>query len=130
MQNRYTQEIEVCAEHLDDLAHVNNVQYLSWVQDIAKEHWNTLAPHFHFEGIWVVREHRITYKKQAVLGDRISIQTFIKNARGPLSERIVQFTRATTDELFVECSTQWCLLDPQSLRPMRVPEEVSLKLGL
>ncbi|MGC6479760.1 MAG: acyl-CoA thioesterase [Flavobacteriaceae bacterium] len=130
MQNRYTQEIEVRAEHLDDLAHVNNVQYLSWVQDIAKEHWNTLASHFHFEGIWVVREHRITYKKQAVLGDRISIQTFIKNARGPLSERIVHFTHATTDELFVECSTQWCLLDPQSFRPMRVPEEVSLKLGL
>ena len=34
----FEQTIEVTEAHLDELQHVNNVQYLQWVQDIASAH--------------------------------------------------------------------------------------------
>ncbi|MDO7599401.1 MAG: thioesterase, partial [Flavobacteriaceae bacterium] len=39
---KYTQEVTVTESHLDQLQHVNNVQYLQWVQDIAGAHWQSL----------------------------------------------------------------------------------------
>ena len=37
------QEIIVSKKDLDDLNHVNNMVYISWVLDIAKKHWNNLV---------------------------------------------------------------------------------------
>ena len=34
--NEFTQKIKVTKDHLDELDHVNNVQYLYWAQEIAK----------------------------------------------------------------------------------------------
>lgn len=123
MIRRYEKRILVASEHLDALAHVNNVRYLSWVQDIAQEHWNVLSPQFDLDGYWVVREHHITYKKPAVLGDVLIVQTYINNFRGPLSERIVTFSRESGESV-VECSTQWCLLHSKTHRPVRIPTDV------
>ena len=33
----------VLKKHLDDLSHVNNIQYLCWVQEAAKLHWEYLV---------------------------------------------------------------------------------------
>ena len=37
------QEITVLKNDLDDLNHVNNVVYVNWIQEIAKNHWNVLV---------------------------------------------------------------------------------------
>ena len=34
----FEQTLTVTSDHLDELKHVNNVQYLQWVQDIAGAH--------------------------------------------------------------------------------------------
>ena len=39
----YQKMIVVKPADIDELDHVNNVVYLSWVQDIAKEHWQIRA---------------------------------------------------------------------------------------
>ena len=36
-------KILVSKNDLDDLNHVNNVVYIQWIQEIAKEHWEKLA---------------------------------------------------------------------------------------
>ena len=36
-------EITVSENDLDDLNHVNNVVYIKWVQEIAKNHWKSLV---------------------------------------------------------------------------------------
>jgi acyl-CoA thioester hydrolase len=41
--NHYKKTIIVLPEHLDDINHVNNVVYVQWMQDIAGEHWNSVA---------------------------------------------------------------------------------------
>ena len=124
--NVFEKIIKVLPEHLDDLNHVNNVQYVQWMQDIAKEHWEKMVPnHINEKMIWVVRSHNITYKKSALLGQNIRIQTYISENRGFLSFRVVKMFLDKTKDVLIDAHTQWCLLDSQTLRPKRVPEEVS-----
>ena len=35
-------EKKVKQKHLDEFNHVNNVQYLYWVQEVAQAHWDKL----------------------------------------------------------------------------------------
>ena len=68
----YSIHTKVLPEHIDDLGHVNNVQYLYWVQEVAHAHWEELTKNLYEElGVWVVRSHSITYKSPALLGDTL-----------------------------------------------------------
>ena len=39
----HIKEIVVNDKHLDQNNHVNNVQYVHWVEEMAKEHWDILT---------------------------------------------------------------------------------------
>ena len=114
---------EVLPKHIDGLNHVNNVQYLYWVQEVAKAHWNKLTANLsNIEGVWVVRNHFIEYKKPAFLGDRLLILTQVNNIRGPLSEREVWINNADTNTLLVHCTTSWCYIALQTRKLIAVPK--------
>ncbi|MDC6351709.1 acyl-CoA thioesterase [Zeaxanthinibacter sp. PT1] len=122
---RFTQSHTVIEDDLDDLQHVNNVRYVQWIQDISKNHWLSVAPPALLDRvIWVVVNHNITYKSAAKLGDRIRMETYIKSARGALSERVVEMYLEEGNELLVESLTKWCMLDPASLKPARIGIDV------
>jgi acyl-CoA thioester hydrolase len=123
--NTFEQSILVEESHLDELQHVNNVQYLKWVQDIAGAHWQHLIRDNPTEfGLWVVRSHHIEYKRQVKLGDRLRVVTHVELTEGFLSERRVRFFLEDSNTLVAQCSTQWCYLDPLSQKLLRIPEEV------
>jgi len=123
--NTFKQSILVEESHLDELQHVNNVQYLKWVQDIAGAHWQHLIRDNPTEfGLWVVRSHHIEYKRQVKLGDRLRVVTHVELTEGFLSERRVRFFLEDSNTLVAQCSTQWCYLDPLSQKLLRIPEEV------
>ena len=112
-------------DDLDDLNHVNNVRYVQWIQDISKEHWQTKAsPIMQNEVIWVVLSHHIEYKRAAVLNDRIKITTYIDSSSGAKSIRVVEMKHAVTNKLLVKSSTEWCLLESKSYKPMRIPDDI------
>ena len=53
----------VVNDDLDELLHVNNVRYVQWIQDLAKDHWITATtPLQQKENIWVLLSHHIEYK--------------------------------------------------------------------
>ena len=123
--NGFKKEIIVSAVDLDDLNHVNNVRYVQWIQDISKEHWQAKASlKMQEEVIWVVLSHHIEYKNAAVLNDPITISTFIESSSGAKSVRVVEMHHASTKKLLVRSSTEWCLLNSESFRPVRIPEEI------
>ena len=123
--NTFEQSILVEENHLDELQHVNNVQYLQWVQDIAAAHWQHLIRDNPTEfGLWVVRSHHIEYKRQAKLGDQLRVVTHVALTEGFLSERRVRFFLGDLNTLVAQCSTQWCYLDPTTQKLLRIPEEV------
>ncbi|WP_291864125.1 thioesterase family protein [Maribacter sp.] len=121
----FEKKITVVANDLDELKHVNNVRYVQWIQDISKEHWKARAPKKLQENtIWVVLTHYITYKKPAQLGDSILIKTFIKESKGAISVRVVEMFNAKTNSLLLRSSTEWCLLNAKTQKPMRISEDL------
>lgn len=121
----YTHQITVTEKDLDDLDHVNNVVYLQWVQDIAKDHWEVRASkELKKNFIWFVIRHEIDYKKQAFLGDEILVETYVGETTFVTSERFVNIKNAQTGELLVAVKSNWCLLDANSKRPTRITDEL------
>jgi acyl-CoA thioester hydrolase len=121
----YTQHRTVSEKELDDLHHVNNVVYVQWIQDIAKEHWEVRATdQLKKDFIWVVVRHEIEYKQQAFLGDDILVETYVGETTHVTSLRYVNIKNAKTGKLLVACKSTWCLLDAGSKRPTRINEEL------
>ncbi|MCR9154079.1 MAG: thioesterase [Bacteroidetes bacterium] len=119
---KYQHRIKVQQEHLDDLKHVNNVIYLQWVQDIAAKHWFARAGK-ESGVIWVVRKHSIEYFNAAHLNDDLDVQTWVISMSGLISKRKVVFYRE--ESLICECVSDWVMLDAQSFKPKRIPEELA-----
>ena len=123
--DRFSQTKIVVEADLDDLNHVNNVRYLEWVQDISAGHWkHNASTAQQKQYIWVVRKHEITYFNAAKLGDEILLETYIAQSKGPISTRKVEIKDNKTKALLVSASTDWCLVSPKTMRPVRIPEEI------
>lgn len=121
----FEKSLIVKAEHLDEMNHVNNVQYLQWVQDVAKAHWGKNAKkEWLAQYAWVALNHFIEYKKPAFLDDELILQTYVEGFRGVKSIRIVKCFNKKTEQLLVQAKTEWCLVNKVHLKPTRVPEEM------
>ena len=121
----YEKLIEVNRSDLDDLKHVNNVRYVEWIQQVSKDHWESRASEdIKEEVVWVVMSHHIQYRNEARMGDKIRIKTFIAETRGAISVRAVEISLENTGKLLVESRTEWCLLNANSLKPMRISPEI------
>lgn len=108
---------------IDDLGHVNNVNYLKWVQEIAEKHWNSLSnPTFENNYVWVVLRHEIDYLSAAFKEDEIILKTWIGESYGLKSERFVEVIR--NDKVICKAKTIWCLLDKISMKPVRIPTKI------
>ena len=121
----HQKRIVVKSADIDELNHVNNVVYLSWVQDIAKEHWQVRASQEILNQYkWVVVNHKITYKKPLKIHQKAFIKTQVfDNAKGALWGRMV-WIYDDSEVLVAEANTQWCLIDTQSFKPRRITDEI------
>ena len=121
----YEQILQVKPNDLDELNHVNNVRYIEWVNDVAKSHWTKLATQDMLQNyFWVLINHHITYKSQAVLNDNILLKTFVKSSEGVMSTRIVEIYNNDTQKLLVTSETKWCFMDAKTKKPARITSEI------
>jgi acyl-CoA thioester hydrolase len=118
-------EFIAAAEHIDELAHVNNAVWVQWIQRIAVAHWNALADPAHKEAYyWVVVRHEIDYLRPARVGEQIVGRTWVGDMpTGARCERFVEFSGADA-KTFVRSKTEWAIIDKSRGRPIRVPREV------
>lgn len=107
---------------IDELNHVNNIVYLQWVQDVAKLHWQELTKNSAVNDIWVVLRHEIDYLRSAVLGDEITIKTWVGETEGVKSIRYVEILKG--ENVLAKATTTWCLLDGKTFRPKRIDEHI------
>lgn len=120
---KFTRSFRVSQAEIDALNHVNNVKYLEWVQNIAQEHWEKLSStDLNSRYVWVVVRHELDYLRSAILNDFITISTWVGKTSGVKSERFVEIKK--NDILVAKAKTIWCLLDKQSMRPIRIPKEI------
>ena len=118
-------EIIVSTNDLDELNHVNNVIYIHWVQEIAKNHWKSLVSNEIIKNYyWVLLEHQIKYLHPALLDDKIRLKTYIEKTQGVKSSRIVEIYNANTNKLLVTSKTIWCLINAKTHKPNRIIDEI------
>ena len=118
-------EITVSKNDLDDVNHVNNVIYIHWVQEIAKEHWKSRVSNEMIKNYyWVLLEHQIKYLNPALLNDKIMIKTYIEKTEGIRSNRIVEIYNRNNDKLLVKSKTIWCLINAKTNKPNRITDEI------
>ncbi|STC92955.1 Long-chain acyl-CoA thioesterase FadM [Chryseobacterium carnipullorum] len=118
----YQKEIHVTEEHIDKNHHVNNVQYVHWVEEIAGEHWDSLKHKTEFaEFAWILVDHHIQYKKQVFLHDVITVKTYPKPPEGIKQPRKVEFY--CKDKLVVDSDTLWVLVDLKTQKIKRLESD-------
>lgn len=109
---------------IDFMGHVNNANYLNWVQDAVVEHWRKIAPPQAVAAhLWVALKHEITYRKPAFLEDNLIATVVAERVQGASAffETIIR----RGEEVVVEVKSRWCCLDAETLRPARIAEEIS-----
>lgn len=113
--------IVVTAHDLDDLNHVNNVRYVQWVNDIAKQNWEQIAtPTIKSEYFWVMLSNHMDYKQAAYLDDSLLIKTYVTKSEGVTSIRIVDIYNNKTNALLATSKTNWCLISKKTQKPARI----------
>lgn len=127
MQQVYRYELTVPREAEDQNGHVNNVEYLRWMQDAAMQHSDkvgcTQATNA-AGATWVVRTHKIEYLKPAFAGDRVAVVTWVSNYRRVLSLRKYRIYRPADRALLAEGETDWVFVDAQKGTLRSIPKEV------
>lgn len=124
----FEHHLVVSKREIDRLGHVNNIEYLRWMQDAATAHsaaqgWPG-SRYVELGAGWVVRSHKIEYLAQALLNDPIVVKTWVANFEKIRSLRKFKIMRASDDALLAVAETQWVFVCYQRRQPRRVPDEV------
>ena len=124
----YTQPITVGHDDIDMQRRVSNLRFVAWMQDVAVAHSAACGwPMERYEAIgqgWVVRQHTITYKRPAFLGDVITAATWIAAYASRRSVRRYAFWNGKEKTLLAEAETQWVFIDMISGKPVTVPDDL------
>ena len=117
----FEQLVAVQEADIDLMGHVNNIVYLSWVQEVATAHWRSLASQEEQQSIlWVVSRHEIDYKRPALLGDEVLLRTWVGSVEGLTFERHTQVHRAADNQLLAVARTLWIPVGAATRRPQRL----------
>ena len=122
----FSMDITVGPESIDILNHVNNREYLRWMEEAAIAHatslgW-TMDKYLKRREVWVVREHWIEYLRPTFLGDRLTMYTWIQNVVGSRSLRRYALLK---EGRVVSCgATEWAFIDMMTGRAKDVPVDI------
>lgn len=113
-------------EDIDELGHVNNTVWVTWIQDMATSHWKAVAEAEHIAAyIWVITRHEIDYRGNVKAGERVTGRTWVDGTpRGARFDRRVDFLN-DAGKVMVSAKTTWAIIDRTSGRIVRVPREVA-----
>lgn len=123
--HQYTFQVEPTS--IDANGHVNNVEYVRWMQDVATAHASALGTMdlMAIDGAtWVVREHRIKYLQAAFEGETIGVQTWVANFRRVRSTRRYRFVRLPDLTVLAEGETEWIYVDVETAKPRSAPKNL------
>lgn len=118
----------VAAEEIDALGHVNNLAYLSWMQDAALAHSAAQGwPPESYQQLglgWVVRSHEITYERPGFLGDEVVVRTWVAGFKRASSVRRYDILRTADGKRLATAATNWAFVNYANGMPARVPPEI------
>jgi acyl-CoA thioester hydrolase len=105
-------ELVVPASAIDANGHVNNVQYVQWMQDAAMGR------------TWIIRSHTIEYLHSAYAGDALTVYTWVADFQKIRTLRKFRFHRPADDTVLAVAATVFIFCDLHTGRPRTIPPEV------
>ena len=126
MPRIYSKSLTVGAESIDAVGHVNNREYLRWMEEIAVEHSTAqgwpMQRYFDAGTAWVAARHTIEYLRPSLEGDVLTLSTWIARWHGRDSLRRYAILRDR--KLLARGETIWTFVDLASGRARDIPPEV------
>lgn len=115
---------------IDVNGHVNNVQYVQWMQEAAMAHsaalgWPT-ERYLALGRTWIIRSHTIEYFHSAYAGDSIEVLTWVADFHKIRSLRKYKFFRPADNTVLATAATVFIFCDLATGRPISIPAEVQL----
>jgi acyl-CoA thioester hydrolase len=129
MPRIHAKHIFVGVESIDALGHVNNREYLRWMEEAALEHtaaqgWPT--ERYLAQGqAWVAGSHQLEYLRPAREGEALVLHTWVEGLAGSQSRRRYAVLRGRDGKLLARGQTQWVYVDLASGRAIPIPPEVA-----
>lgn len=126
----YQRSFEVRHYECDRYGHLNNVNYVRYMQEAALSAsadvgWD-MARYQTIGHQWLIRETEIEYLSALRYGETVIITTWVEDFRRVRSRRRYEFHRVGADglagELVAQGSTDWVYLHMATLRPASVPQ--------
>ena len=127
MSQIYQYKLTVTEDALDVNGHVNNLDYLRWMQQAAILHSDsqgcteaTTAA----GATWVVRTHHVEYLRPAFAGEHIVVLTWVSDFRRVHSLRQYRIIRVEDNAVLVKGETDWVFVDANTGRLRSIPQNV------
>lgn len=125
--NVFTQRRRVEWRDLDMVGHVNNANYMAYLEDCAIQvaaacGWS-LARMAERGFATIARHFRLEYHQAAVLDDELAVSTWFATNRLASATRYYTITRPADGALLVRAQALWAWVDVTSLRPRRIPDD-------
>ncbi|WP_355659521.1 acyl-CoA thioesterase [Halomonas salifodinae] len=127
-------ELEVEAAAIDEYGHVNNAEYLRWIERVSWAHSAalglTLDDYRSLDRGMAVHRHEIDYLAPAFAGERLALATWIVDCDGRLTlTRRFQLRRPADDCTLLRARTRFACIALSSGRPRRLPAAFRERYG-
>lgn len=126
-------QILVPAEAIDRLGHVNNIEFVRWLQDAALRHSERVGLSWEecvrVGGAFVVRRQQVEYLRQVRTGEQLTVHTWIASSTHMSAVRRTE-VRSDTGDLVVDATTTWVFVSLETWRPKRIPTDVRRMFGM
>ena len=123
----FLHEFTVPQTVIDGNGHVNNVVFVQWMQNVATQHFESVAGTDAMKSagaMWVARSHTIESFAPAFMGDRIQVTTWVASFSRVRSLRRYEFVRMSDGKPLVKGETDWVFVRASDGRPCSIPEAI------
>jgi acyl-CoA thioester hydrolase len=124
----HLEKFKVRYTECDRYGHVNNANYLRYMQEAAfgasAAAGYDFAKYDELGQYWLVRETDVEYLKPLRYHDEFEIKTWVQDFRRVRSRRLYEFRLSGSDDLIARASTDWVYLDLKANRPVSIPPEM------
>ena len=127
-QGLYAETFIVQDSDIDVLEHVNNRVYLRWMETVATNHsaargydWKKYLA---MGSVWVAREHWIEYLRPCVLGDVVTVYSWVEAFDDTRCLR--RYAMKKGGKLVCTAATEWDYIDFKTKRRASIPEPLQV----
>jgi len=128
MPQAYRRQFRVRIYECDAYGHVNNANYLRYMQQAAAEASADVgfdpARYEALGTLWLIRETGIEYLRPVLPEQLLEVRTWVADFRRVVSRR--RYAMSVEGQPVAEAYTDWVYVDRATQRPARIPPEMAL----